>query len=70
MVDGEPPLRDAVEKEPEMLRHGTAILRKVCLEEHIQVRGLAGQQNKSIAHNSQKNKMFWDRNTTASSGPR
>lgn len=55
-------------QKPKMLRHGTARLRKVWLEEHIQVAGPRGQQDKSTAHSSCKVKMFWDRNTS-SSGP-
>jgi len=62
-------LRDAVQKEPEMLRHSRAVLRKAWLEEHAQVAGLTGQQDKALL-TAVKNKMFWDRSTTASSGPR
>ena len=53
-MDGEQDLflRDAVQKELEMLRHSAATLRKVRLEEHIQVAGLTGQQDKSTAHSS------------------
>lgn len=60
-VDGEGQLllRAVVQEGPETLRHSLATLRKVWLEEHIQVVGLTGQQDKKhCSRQSRKIKYF------------